>query len=168
MRLIALKSARAVGIRVRIDGDDLELEAAAPPPSDVLDLILRHKADILRLLRPSLEGWSPRTGGPSSTSALQSHEFDGGLPRPEAEARAFACCVTEWLNRNAIQSPPGPVLELRRWRTPWRSVALLRDRHKRRSCLAASGLLACMASDARGRGNRGACFNGYSSMRTWR
>ena len=28
----ALKTARAVGIRVRIDGDELELEAAAQPP----------------------------------------------------------------------------------------------------------------------------------------
>ena len=28
---LALRTARAVGIRVRIDGDDLELEAAAPP-----------------------------------------------------------------------------------------------------------------------------------------
>jgi hypothetical protein len=32
-------------------------------------------------------------------------EFDGGLPRPQAEARAFACCVAEWLNRNPICSP---------------------------------------------------------------
>jgi hypothetical protein len=27
-------------------------------------------------------------------------EFDGGLPRAEAEGQAFACCVVEWLNRN--------------------------------------------------------------------
>ena len=26
--------------------------------------------------------------------------FDGGLPRDQAEAPAFACCVAEWLNRN--------------------------------------------------------------------
>ena len=34
-------------------------------------------------------------------------EFDGGLPRREAEALAFACCVSEWLNRNPVRSPPG-------------------------------------------------------------
>jgi hypothetical protein len=33
-------------------------------------------------------------------------EFDGGLPRLEAEARAFTCCVAEWLNRNPVRSPP--------------------------------------------------------------
>ena len=54
-----LKSARAVGIRVRIDGDDLELEAAAPPPPEMLDLLSLHKADLLKLLRPANDGWSP-------------------------------------------------------------------------------------------------------------
>jgi hypothetical protein len=33
-------------------------------------------------------------------------EFDAGVPRGEAEARAYACCVTEWLNRNYEHSPP--------------------------------------------------------------
>jgi hypothetical protein len=37
-------------------------------------------------------------------------EFDGGLPRAESEARAFACCVAEWLNRNPVRSPPGRCL----------------------------------------------------------
>jgi hypothetical protein len=34
-------------------------------------------------------------------------EYDGGLPRAEAEARSFACCVTEWINRNPTPSTPG-------------------------------------------------------------
>jgi hypothetical protein len=34
-------------------------------------------------------------------------EFDGGLPRSSAEARAFECCVVEWLNRNPARSLPG-------------------------------------------------------------
>jgi hypothetical protein len=33
-------------------------------------------------------------------------EFDGGLPREQAEARAYACCVAEWLNRNPVRSSP--------------------------------------------------------------
>jgi hypothetical protein len=37
-------------------------------------------------------------------------EFDGGLPHRQAEARAFACCLTEWLNRNPVRSPPGHCL----------------------------------------------------------
>ena len=33
-------------------------------------------------------------------------EFDGKLPRPDAEARAFACCVAEWLIRHPVASSP--------------------------------------------------------------
>ena len=37
-------------------------------------------------------------------------EFDGGLPRTVAEARAFECCVVEWLNRNVECSSSGSCL----------------------------------------------------------
>ena len=37
-------------------------------------------------------------------------KYDKGLPRAEAEARAFVCCVAEWLNRNPARSPPGRCL----------------------------------------------------------
>ena len=50
---LALKSARAVGIDVRVDGENLELQALAQPPQEVLELLSLHKTDILRLLRPT-------------------------------------------------------------------------------------------------------------------
>jgi hypothetical protein len=103
----ALKTARATGIRVRVDGDDLELEAPAPPPPAVLDLLAVHKADILRLLRAGNGGWSAEDWQVFFDERAAIAEFDGGLSRPEAEARAFACCVTEWLNRNPTPSVPG-------------------------------------------------------------
>jgi hypothetical protein len=34
-------------------------------------------------------------------------EYDGGLPRPEAEAWAWDCCVIEWLNQHAVRSDAG-------------------------------------------------------------
>jgi len=40
----ALNAARASGIDVDLDGDDLELEAAAPPPAAILDLLTRFFA----------------------------------------------------------------------------------------------------------------------------
>jgi hypothetical protein len=106
----ALQEARAVGVRVRIDGEDLDLEAAAPPPSAVLDLLWRHKSDILRLLRPSLDGWSSEDWQVFFDERAGIAEFDGGLSRAEAEARAFACCIAEWLNRNPAPSAPGRCL----------------------------------------------------------
>ena len=101
---LALKTARAVGIRVRVDGDDLELEAPAQPPQAVLDLLSRHKADILRLLRPANDGWSAEDWQVFFDERAAIPEFDGGLLRAEAEARAFAYCVTEWINRNPTPS----------------------------------------------------------------
>lgn len=93
----ALRAARAAGIGVRIDGDDLVLEASAPPSPAVLGILSRHKAGVVTLLR-------------SADGRAGIGEFDGGLPRAEAEARAFACCVAEWLNRNPVRSPPGRCL----------------------------------------------------------
>jgi hypothetical protein len=54
----ALMAARAAGIRVAIDGDDLVLEAPAPPPPSVLGLLARNKADIVELLRPAESSWT--------------------------------------------------------------------------------------------------------------
>ena len=48
----ALKAARAAGIELGLDGDDLVLEAASAPPAAVLDALSRHKAEIVALLRP--------------------------------------------------------------------------------------------------------------------
>jgi hypothetical protein len=108
----ALKAARAAGVSVRVDGDDLEWEAEteAPPPPAVLDLLLHHKAEILRLLWPADDGWSAEDWQIFFDERAAVAEFDGGLPRAAAETRAFACCVTEWLNHNPTPSVPGRCL----------------------------------------------------------
>ena len=103
----ALTQARAVGIQVRIDGEALVLEASAPPPADVLDLLARHKADILTLLRLGNDGWSGEAWREFFEERAGVAEFDGGLPRDQAEARAFSRCVGEWLQRNPVRSPSG-------------------------------------------------------------
>ena len=54
----ALKAARAAGIRIGIDGDDLTLEASAAPLPAPLDLLSRHKAGVMALLRRGNDGWS--------------------------------------------------------------------------------------------------------------
>ena len=84
----ALKAARAAGVRVGIDGDDLVLEAMAPPPSALLDLLSRHKAGIVMLLRPADEGWSAEDWQIFFHERAGIAEFDGGLPHAQAEALA--------------------------------------------------------------------------------
>jgi hypothetical protein len=103
----ALKAARAVGIRIEIDGDDLVLEASTAPPPGVLDLLSRHKAGIVTLLRPADDSWSAEDWQVFFDERAGIAEFDGGLSRCHAEAHAFACCAVEWLNRNPMRSPPG-------------------------------------------------------------
>jgi hypothetical protein len=102
----ALKAARAAGAELRLDGDDLVLEAAAPPPPVILNLFARHKSEIVALLRQGWNGWSREDWQVFFEERAGIAEFDGGLPRLEAEARAFTCCVAEWLNRNPVRSPP--------------------------------------------------------------
>lgn len=102
----ALKAARNAGIAVLLDGDDLVPEAAAQPSAAILDLLSRHKPEIMALLRPGQDGWSADDWQLFFDERVGIAEFDGGLSRAEAEARAFACCVAEWLSRNP-HSPPG-------------------------------------------------------------
>lgn len=106
----ALKLARAAGVRIGIDGDTLTLDADIAPPSEVIDLLSRHKARVIALLRHGGDGLSGEDWRAYFDERAGIAEFDGGMQRDQAEARAFACCVAEWLNRNPVRSPPGRCL----------------------------------------------------------
>lgn len=106
----ALKAARDAGVRIGIDGDALMLDAAAAPPAAVLDLLSRHKAGVIALLRTRSDGWSGEDWRALFNERAAIAEFGGGLPRNQADAHAFACCIAEWLNRNPVRSPPGRCL----------------------------------------------------------
>jgi hypothetical protein len=106
----ALKAARAAGVELALDGDDLALSAASAPPAAVLGALSRHKAEIVVLLRPGGDGWSAEDWQVHFDEGAGVAEFDGGLPREAAEAKAFECCVVEWLNRHPVCSPLGSCL----------------------------------------------------------
>ncbi len=108
--LQALMTARNAGIRIAIDGDALTLDADSAPPAAVLDLLSRHKTEVIALLRTGSDGCSGEDWRAFFDERAGIAEFDGGLPRDQAEARAFACCVAHWLNRNPVRSPPGRCL----------------------------------------------------------
>lgn len=67
----AFIAARSAGIQIRIDGDDLALEAPAPPPPPVLDLVARRKAAIVTRLRPRNDGWSEGPGSDPHRGAIR-------------------------------------------------------------------------------------------------
>jgi hypothetical protein len=106
----ALRAARAAGIQLEIDGEDLVLEAGLAPPDAVLEALSCNKAGVIALLRASNDGWSAEDWRAFFDEQAGIAEFDGGLSRAEAEAQAFACCVDEWLNHHPVPSPPGRCL----------------------------------------------------------
>jgi hypothetical protein len=52
----AIKRARAAGLWLGLDGNDIVLEAPKPPPQAILDLLARNKASIMEMLRPAKDG----------------------------------------------------------------------------------------------------------------
>ena len=72
-----LAEAAAVGLALRAQDGRLHWRADAPPAPDLLARLQQHKADLLDLLAEVDE----RAG---------ILEFDGGVPREQAEAQAAA------------------------------------------------------------------------------
>ena len=105
--LEVLNRARAVGVDIGIDGDDLVLEAACQPPDEIIEALSSHKAEIAALLRPSSDGWKAEDWQAYYDKHAGIAEFDAGTSRRDAEARAFECCVVEWMNRHPEPSDPG-------------------------------------------------------------
>ena len=105
-----LEAARAAGVIVGINDNDLMLRAPARPASAVLDALSRYKAEIVALIRLESLRWSADDWQAFFDERAGIIEFDGGLPRAEAEVQALACCVVEWLNQNPARSMPSRCL----------------------------------------------------------
>ena len=83
----AIKVARDAGIELTIDGDDLVLEAPAPPPATVLDLLSRHKAEVVALLAAAAHDNKLFAQTPISESVADSAEGEPGHEEPCAARR---------------------------------------------------------------------------------
>jgi len=88
--VMALRVARAAGVELALAGDDLSLKAASEPPVVVLEALVRHKSEIVALLRPGSDGWSAEDWRLFFDERAGIAEFDSGLLRADAEAQAFA------------------------------------------------------------------------------
>ena len=73
----ALEAARAAGITIALDGDDLMLQASAQPPEDVLELLSHHKPGIVVLLRPD-RSWTAEDWRALYDERAGIAEIDGG------------------------------------------------------------------------------------------
>jgi hypothetical protein len=126
----AIEAACAAGIRIAIDGDDLVLEAAAPPSPIVLNLLACNKANIVALMRRQKQ---LNEFGSSRSIRIQSrHEADPGEASPglwRSKAEVHRCRIVAALNRLPApcnQSGRRLMAETRKFlRSPWFSDALL-------------------------------------------
>jgi hypothetical protein len=83
----AIEVARHAGIKLTIDGDDLVLEAPAPPPATVLDLLSRHKAEVVAILAATAHDNKLLARTPISESVTDSAEGEPGHEQPCASRR---------------------------------------------------------------------------------
>ena len=99
-----------IGATVEPAGDRLVLRAGPTAiPADLIVQVRQTKAEILSTLAalPTGHGWTAGDCRAFYDEHAGVLEFDGGMPRPAAEARAYEACIVEWLNRNSAPSPPG-------------------------------------------------------------
>ena len=98
-----LNAARTAGVNLRCDGDALVLEAAAPPSPALLDLLSRHKANILELLRgrdavayqTRVIEWLNANPAPSSPDRCAGCR---GMDAPGAALVPFGTTAPAWLH----------------------------------------------------------------------
>ena len=84
----ALAAARVFGVHLELDGDDLLLKAAGPPPDVVRAALACHKPEVVRLLH-SCRGrlLAGSLAGAHFHERVNLCPARGGLPRGDAEVR---------------------------------------------------------------------------------
>jgi hypothetical protein len=105
----AITPARAAGIQIMIDGDDLLLQALAPPRRSSICCPATSLAS-WRCCGTARTTGRPRISRISSRRGPRSRRSVAARRESKAETRAFVCCIVEWLNRNPVRSPPGGYL----------------------------------------------------------
>lgn len=107
----AIRAARRAGVRIKVKGDRLVLTAPAPPPPEVIEALAKLKSEVVHILHKAAgDGWTADDWRVRYEERAAVAEYDNGLPRPQAEAVAYKACISEWLDRNPIPSPPGRCL----------------------------------------------------------
>lgn len=104
--LESLRAARAAGVDISVEGNDLALRATSQPPDPLLEALSQNKAEIVHLLRHGEDSWSVEDWQVFFDERAGIAEFDGGLSPEQAEAQAMACCVSEWMYQNPPASSP--------------------------------------------------------------
>ncbi len=91
---------RAAGGRVVMIEDRLKVRAPLPLPDKLVAELRLHKAEVMAFLQDRKAAWTPEDWRAFFDERAGIAEHDGGLPRADAEQRAYECCIVEWLWRH--------------------------------------------------------------------
>jgi hypothetical protein len=100
----------AIGATIEAAKDRIVLRAGSTAiPANLISRIRLAKAELLETLaaRPANHKWAAEEWQAFFDERAGVTEFDGGLSRTSAEAKAFEACIIEWLNINPAPSLPG-------------------------------------------------------------
>ncbi len=93
-----IEAAKAAGVEIAVDGAELSLKASEPPPPAVLEALRQNKQEIIDLLsdtEPPPTRWLSADWRAFFEERAGIAEYEGELPRAEAEAQAYAETVRE-------------------------------------------------------------------------
>jgi hypothetical protein len=101
-----LFAAHVAGVRIKVAGRDLLLEARRRPSSELIQDIARHKCEIVELISPSPDDWSADDWHWFYDDRLQL-ALSHGRSLTEAASDAFEACITEWQNQYPVHGRVG-------------------------------------------------------------
>lgn len=121
-----LKKAHADGLKIALTPEgEITARGTQPVIAKWTPVLRLHKPGLVALLQAASEqadDWKADDWQMYFDERAAVAEFDGNLPRSEAEAQAFRCCVSEWLCRNPVTSGPGQCAWCQRGDLPGRAV----------------------------------------------
>lgn len=93
--LDALRAARHAGVEVLLSQGNLRLVTRLEPARQIIEALIAHKPAILALLTPDASGWTGEDYEMFYEERAAILEYEHGVPRGEAEARAREQTDTE-------------------------------------------------------------------------
>lgn len=100
-----LAAARSAGIRIDLDGGQLQLQADKEPAATLLEALRCDKEELVALLGRGDDGFTGEDWLDfyDERAAILEHEI--GLPRRRAEQEALEHCISRWLASNPPKIP---------------------------------------------------------------
>lgn len=119
-----LRQAQADGLTISLTGrGTVKLKGPQSAIDRWTPAIRECKAGLLALLQAAgaapwgADDWQHFFGERAAIA-----EYDGAIPRPQAEQQAWKCCIAEWLCQNPVTSDPGSCARCGRGDLPGRGV----------------------------------------------